>query len=66
MAGRALHVVRVQRVVNTCWLFPRVLAGFLLGARQMGERDTSGRHVERGTGERGVPSQRSGIPSAVN
>lgn len=48
MAGRALHVVRVQRVVNTCWLFPRVLAGFLLGTRQMGERAASERHVERG------------------
>lgn len=66
MAGRALHVVRVQRAVNTCWLFPRVLAGFLLGTRQMGERAAIVRDTSRGDGRAGVPSQRSGIPSAVN
>lgn len=47
MAGRALDVVRIQRVVNTCWL-SESLGQLPAIARQMGERGTE-RHGERGS-----------------
>lgn len=56
MAGRALDVVRIQRVVNTCWL-SESLGQLPAIARQMGERGTE-RHGERGSfgggGERAI------------
>lgn len=47
MAGRALDVVRIQRVVNTCWL-SESLGQLPASAQQMGERGTE-RHGEGGS-----------------
>lgn len=52
MAGKALDVVRIQRVVNTCWL-SESLGQLPASARQMGERGTE-RHGERGSFVRGA------------
>ena len=80
MAGRALDVARIQRVVNTCWL-SESLGQLPASAQRRGERGRD-RQTEAGVERekeivcvcvcvcvfegKSVPSQRSSVPSAVN
>lgn len=65
MAGRALNVARIQRVVNTCWLSGS-LGQIPASAEWRGERgrDTGRESVERMTRSLCECHHRSGIPSA--
>lgn len=65
MAGRALDVARIQRVVNTCWLSESLgqLPASGEGRERRGER---GKERQREGGRECVPSQRSNIPSVGN